>query len=92
MENNIFLNIFKISILGFTGFFLSLILFSFVLHFLEKIGARKEIMKESAPGLLIKASGAVRNLGDAIFMIESGADIIGTSSSVEIMKEVEKIS
>ncbi len=51
-----------------------------------------KIMKESASGLLIKASGAVRNLGDAIFMIESGADIIGTSSSVEIMKEVEKIS
>ncbi len=51
-----------------------------------------KIMKESAPGLLIKASVAVRNLADTIFMIENGADIIGTSSSVEIVKEIEKFN
>ncbi len=44
------------------------------------------IMKESAPGLLIKASGKISNLEDAKMMIEAGADIIGTSSGVEIVK------
>ena len=48
-----------------------------------------KIMKESAPGLLIKASAAIRTLADAIWMIENGADIIGTSSSVEIMEQLE---
>jgi deoxyribose-phosphate aldolase len=48
-----------------------------------------KIMKESAPGLLVKASGAIKNLADAKLMIENGADIIGTSSSVAIVKEQE---
>ena len=46
-----------------------------------------KIMKESASGLLIKASGVIRNLADAKLMVASGADIIGTSSGVEIVKE-----
>lgn len=49
-----------------------------------------KIMKEAAPGLLIKASVAVRNLSDAVWMIESGADIIGTSSGPKIIEEAEK--
>ncbi|MDO8601064.1 MAG: deoxyribose-phosphate aldolase [bacterium] len=45
------------------------------------------IMRESAPGILVKASGAIRNLADVKMMLEAGADIIGTSSGVEIVKE-----
>ena len=45
-------------------------------------------MKESAPGLLVKASGAIRNLSDVKMMLAAGADIIGTSSGVEIVKEI----
>lgn len=45
------------------------------------------IMRESAPGILVKASGAIRNLADVKLMVEAGADIIGTSSGVEIVKE-----
>jgi deoxyribose-phosphate aldolase len=45
------------------------------------------IMKESAPGLLIKAAGAIRTLADLELMVKSGADIIGTSSGVEIVNE-----
>ena len=44
-------------------------------------------MKESAPGLLIKAAGAIRTLADLELMVKSGADIIGTSSGVEIVNE-----
>ena len=55
----------------------------------EKVKHLK-IMKESAPGLLIKASVAVRNLSDVVWMIESGADIIGTSSGPKIIEESEK--
>jgi len=46
------------------------------------------IMKESAPGTLVKAAGSIRNLSDLKMMVEAGADIIGTSSGVEIMEEV----
>jgi len=45
------------------------------------------IMKESAPGLLIKAAGGIRNMVDLEMMLEAGADIIGTSSGVEIVNE-----
>jgi len=54
---------------------------------LEEKAKHLRIMKENAPGLLIKAAGAIRTLKDAIWMIESGADIIGTSSGVEIVEE-----
>ena len=46
-----------------------------------------KIMKESAPGLLVKAAGGIRNLSDLEMMVEAGADIIGTSSGVEIVNE-----
>lgn len=45
------------------------------------------IMRESAPGLLVKAAGAIRTLADLEMMVQAGADIIGTSSGVEIVKE-----
>jgi len=51
-----------------------------------------KIMKENAPGILVKASGGISNLRDMIWMIDQGADIIGTSSGVEIMEEAKKLS
>lgn len=47
-----------------------------------------KIMKKAAPGLLIKASGNVKTLKDVKEAIKAGADIIGTSNSVEITKEI----
>ena len=47
-----------------------------------------KIMKKAAPGLLIKAAGRIRTLKDLKMMVKAGADIIGTSSSVKIIKEL----
>ena len=47
------------------------------------------IMRESAPGLLIKAAGSIRTLPDLQMMVEAGADIIGTSSGVEIVNQAK---
>lgn len=47
-----------------------------------------EIMKKSAPGLLVKAAGNIKTLSDVEKVIAVGADIIGTSSGVKIMEEV----
>jgi len=55
---------------------------------LEEKAWHLQIMKKSAPGLLIKAAGNVKTLADVEKMVKSGADIIGTSSGVEIMEEV----
>lgn len=49
-----------------------------------------KIMRENAPGLLIKASGNIKTLKDIKAMIKAGADIIGSSSGVEIMKGLKK--
>ncbi|KPJ73100.1 hypothetical protein AMJ48_02565 [Parcubacteria bacterium DG_74_1] len=46
-----------------------------------------KIMKRAAPGLLIKASAKIRTLEDVKKMVKAGADIIGTSSGVNIKKE-----
>ena len=46
-----------------------------------------KLMREGAPGLLIKAAGGIRTLSDAKEAIKAGADIIGTSSGVEIVNE-----
>lgn len=43
-----------------------------------------KIMKKSAPGLLVKASGNIKTLKDVKEAIKAGADIIGTSLGVEI--------
>jgi deoxyribose-phosphate aldolase len=45
-----------------------------------------KLMRKYAPGLLVKASGNIRSLSDIKEMIKAGADIVGTSSGVEIMK------
>lgn len=50
-----------------------------------------EIMKEAVHGeALVKASGGIRDLKTAKAMIDAGADRIGVSASVEIMKEAGK--
>lgn len=56
------------------------------------VGAKAEdvelMYKTVSPyGLKVKASGGVRNRADAIKMLESGADRIGTSSGVKIVTE-----
>ena len=48
-------------------------------------------MKESAPGLLVKAAGGIRTLADLKMMVNAGADIIGTSSGAEIVNEARNI-
>jgi deoxyribose-phosphate aldolase len=45
------------------------------------------IMKKAASGLLIKASAKIRTLEDIRKMVKAGANIIGTSSGVNIKKE-----
>ena len=42
-------------------------------------------------GTGVKAAGGIRNLADLKMMVEAGADIIGTSSGVEIVNEVKGI-
>ena len=48
-----------------------------------------KIMRDSAPGLEIKAAGNIKALKDLEIMVEAGADIIGTSSSIEIIKQAQ---
>ena len=47
-----------------------------------------KIMKKSAPGIFIKASGNIKTLQDLKVMVKAGADIIGTSSGVEMVKRL----
>jgi len=49
-----------------------------------------EIMKKSALGLKIKASGKIQTYRDAMMMLAAGADIIGASSSVKIMQAAKR--
>ena len=56
-------------------------------HELKEKAKHLEIMKKSAPGLLIKAAGKIKTLKDVKMMVKAGADIIGTSSGVEIIKK-----
>ncbi len=55
---------------------------------LEEKARHLKIMAKAAPGLLIKASAKIRTLGDVKKMIRAGADIIGTSSGVNIKKQI----
>lgn len=50
-----------------------------------------KIMKKFACGLLVKASGKIKTLKDAKMMIKAGADIIGTTYSLQIIKKTKKI-
>lgn len=45
-----------------------------------------------SPRVRIKASGGIRTAKQVIELVKAGADRIGTSSGVSIMKELEKIS
>lgn len=55
----------------------------------EKVRHLK-IMRKNAPGLLVKASGKIKTLDDALEVIKAKADIVGTSSGVKIMKNYGK--
>lgn len=46
-----------------------------------------QIMRKAAPGLLIKAAGKIKTLKDLKMMVRAGADIVGTSSGKEIVKQ-----
>lgn len=48
-----------------------------------------KIMKQAAPGLLIKAAGGIKSIEDVEMMVGAGADIIGTSYGVEIAKQAK---
>ena len=54
---------------------------------LEEKARHLKIMRKGAPGLEVKAAGKVKNLKDLEKMVRAGADIIGTSSGVAIIKE-----
>lgn len=50
-----------------------------------------KLMRESVSSdMKVKASGGVRSLDDALAMIEAGAERIGASSGVQIMKELKE--
>lgn len=55
---------------------------------LEEKAEHLKIMRKNAPGLLIKASGKIKDLKDLKQMERAGADIIGTSNGVQIMKSI----
>ncbi|MCK4454066.1 deoxyribose-phosphate aldolase [Candidatus Parcubacteria bacterium] len=57
---------------------------------LEEKARHLKIMRKAAPGLLIKAAGKIKCLNDLKIMVKAGADIIGTSSGVSIIKEAKK--
>lgn len=44
-----------------------------------------KLMRQSAPGLEIKASAKINTLEDIMMMVKAGATIIGTSSGMKIM-------
>ena len=56
---------------------------------LDEKAKHVRIMREFALKLLVKAAGSIRTLADLEMMTEAGADIIGTSSGVEIVNESE---
>jgi deoxyribose-phosphate aldolase len=49
-----------------------------------------KIMRDNAPGLLVKAAGKIICVKDAKMMIKAGADILGTSNGARLMQELEK--
>jgi len=46
------------------------------------------LMRETAPRCKVKAAGGIRTAQQAIAMLEAGAERIGTSSGVQIMREL----
>ncbi len=56
-------------------------------------GAKVEdvrLMKESAPQCKVKAAGGIRTAQQAIALLQAGADRIGTSSGVAIIRELRE--
>ncbi len=53
---------------------------------LEEKARHLKLMRKAAPGLKIKAAGKIKTFKDFKMMLAAGADIIGTSSGVEIIK------
>ena len=49
-----------------------------------------KLMRKSAPGLLVKASGKISTLSAFLKMRRAGADIIGTSAGVQIVEDLKK--
>jgi len=49
-----------------------------------------KLMKEAAPNCKIKAAGGIRTAKQAIEMLDAGADRIGTSSGVHIIREFKE--
>src|SRR5207248_7687300 len=48
------------------------------------------LMKKYGEGLLVKASGGIRDLAAAQAMIEAGADRLGLSASLAIVEELKQ--
>ena len=48
------------------------------------------LLKENAGHLKVKAAGGIKGLDDALGFIEAGADRIGTSSGLEILRQFEE--
>jgi deoxyribose-phosphate aldolase len=57
---------------------------------LEEKAWHLKLMRKSAPGLLVKASGRISDLSAFLKMRKAGADIIGSSFSVQIVEEFKK--
>lgn len=57
---------------------------------LEEKARHLKIMRKAAPGLKIKAAGKIRTLKDLEMMVKAGADIIGTSSGVEMIRQYKR--
>ncbi len=51
-----------------------------------------KLMKETAPNCKIKAAGGIKTAKQALEMLAAGAERIGTSSSVKIIKEFKDIT
>jgi deoxyribose-phosphate aldolase len=45
------------------------------------------LLRKHAPGLQVKAAGGIRDLSTALLMIEAGADRLGMSASVAVLRE-----
>jgi deoxyribose-phosphate aldolase len=48
------------------------------------------LMKKHGEGLLVKASGGIRDLATAQAMLAAGADRLGMSASVEVVEQLKK--
>lgn len=55
----------------------------------EKVHHLK-LMKEHSAGLKVKASGNIRTLSDLRKVLKAGVDYVGTSSGIQIMKDLGK--